>query len=216
MWILVQNDVRDVAPPGAIWQLEIKSVPKQRYNQGQGSLWWNYIVDDCNSIPTMTFAPENIRYIDHIYSGANGEEETCMTEMFLNRPPEDCMTEETLIRQIMQMCVDRIFLYDNELELKFNWSNAFLENGDAANNNYKSGYIAAIEIDKSFRFDVLVRDHWTLSSFFPSQGFLLGRQKIRGISEKLDLGQSRDEQEVRIFQRRSAFNLKDNAEGIIL
>lgn len=32
-----------------------------------------------------------------------------------------------------------------------------MENGDAANNNYKSGYIAAIEIDKSFRFDVLVR-----------------------------------------------------------
>lgn len=33
-----------------------------------------------NSIPTLTFAAENIRYIEDIYSGAYGDEETCMTD----------------------------------------------------------------------------------------------------------------------------------------
>lgn len=33
-----------------------------------------------NSIPTLVFAPENIHYIDDVYSGAEGQEETCMTD----------------------------------------------------------------------------------------------------------------------------------------
>lgn len=33
-----------------------------------------------NSIPTLVFEPENVQYIDDIYSGADGDEETCMTD----------------------------------------------------------------------------------------------------------------------------------------
>lgn len=33
-----------------------------------------------NSIPTLVFKPENVKYIDDIYSGADGDEETCMTD----------------------------------------------------------------------------------------------------------------------------------------
>ncbi|KAF7727414.1 hypothetical protein EC973_007578 [Apophysomyces ossiformis] len=33
-----------------------------------------------NSIPTLVFDPQNVRYIDDIYSGADGNEETCMTD----------------------------------------------------------------------------------------------------------------------------------------
>ncbi|KAG0167406.1 hypothetical protein DFQ28_006904 [Apophysomyces sp. BC1034] len=33
-----------------------------------------------NSIPTLVFDPKNVRYVDDIYSGVDGDEETCMTD----------------------------------------------------------------------------------------------------------------------------------------
>ncbi|OAD75789.1 RNA-dependent RNA polymerase RdRP [Phycomyces blakesleeanus NRRL 1555(-)] len=58
------------------WHIPIEENYKMPLNKFASRMTLGY----SNSIPTLLFSKESIRYVDDIYSDKNGEEETCMTD----------------------------------------------------------------------------------------------------------------------------------------